>query len=120
MTAKNAWAPRVFLLCTERASSVHHQDVEDHHRRHAQDHGPDGDRPDNVLHAKALLFRDWIVQIVHDAPAFCVFCSYGDVTRRTLKSRPQYRSHLTAGATVDLPRCAPADPVSFPSASGRP
>ena len=50
-----------------------HQHVEDDHRRQAQDHGPDAQRPENVLGGKAsLLFSEWIILSAHDAPALIV------------------------------------------------
>lgn len=49
-----------------------HQYVEDDHRRQAQDHRPNAERPKNVLGAKTLLFSEWIVLSIHDALA-CLF-----------------------------------------------
>jgi hypothetical protein len=51
----------------------HHQYIEDDHRRQAQDHRPDADRPKNVFGGEALLFRQWIIMDIHDAPAFLAF-----------------------------------------------
>jgi hypothetical protein len=85
----------------ERASSSNHQHVENDHWRQAQDHRPDAERPKDVLGAKAPWFGKWAVLSIrsHDAPLFC-FCGDFD-TRRILKSRSRFRSHLTTGATVD-------------------
>ena len=47
---------RVHIL-QERVTTVfsrHHQHVENDHRRQAQDHRPDADRPENVLDGKTL------------------------------------------------------------------
>ena len=63
-----------------------HQHVEDDHRRQAQDHRPNAERPKNVLGTKPLVLREWIVLSVHDGPGVFVLC--GDVDRRRiLKSR---------------------------------
>jgi hypothetical protein len=102
--------------CVPPYGSIHHQHVEHDHRRQAQDHRPDAERPKNVPGAETLLFREWIVLTVHDAPAFCVVVMGDCDTRQTLKSRSQYRSHLTTCATVDLPRWARK---RIPSASGQ-
>src|SRR5260370_33671350 len=88
--AKNARAPRVFLLLAKRQPCVtvkplrrvdvgvrvelrDHQHVEDNDRRQAQDHRPDAERPKDVLGPKALLFRNWIFFGIHDAPALLFF-----------------------------------------------
>jgi hypothetical protein len=98
------WLAMTEKVCRSRELS-HHQHVEDDHRRQAQDHRPNAERPKNVLGCKTLLFRDWIlfrewiVLCIHDAPAFPVLAVID--TRRILKSRPQFRSHLITGATVD-------------------
>ena len=47
-----------------------HQHVEDDHRRQAEDHRPDAQRPKNVFGAEALLSREWIILNTHDTPAF--------------------------------------------------
>src|SRR5213080_1804646 len=62
-----------------------HQHVEDDDRRQAQDHRPDAERPEDVRGRKTLsckerplrihetlLFREWILLPVHNAPAFLV------------------------------------------------
>src|ERR1700730_14638843 len=122
--AKNARAPRVFLLlfawsasrslssggalrrpvgsqwCRGRAKLRDHQHIEDNDRRQAQDHRPDAERPKDVLGPKALLFRNRIFFGVHDAPAL-LFFSGTLIRRRILKSRPRFRLHLTTGATAD-------------------
>src|SRR6266404_3868383 len=72
---KNARASRVLLsLLPSRGMKAgelgDHQHVEDDHRRQAQDHRPNADGPKNVLGTKTLLFSEWIVLGIHDAPAF--------------------------------------------------
>jgi hypothetical protein len=47
---------------------VHHQYVKHHDRRQAQDHGPDAERPENILGAETLFLREWIIPVIHDAP----------------------------------------------------
>jgi hypothetical protein len=64
---------------TAKRRSIHHQHVEDHDRRQAQDYRPDAERPEDVLGAETLLIREWIVLIVHDAPAFCVIVIAGSL-----------------------------------------
>ena len=45
-----------------------HQHVKHDHRRHAQDHGPDPECPENVFGTEALLFNDQFLLVIHDAP----------------------------------------------------
>jgi hypothetical protein len=53
-----------------------HQHVEHDDRRQAQDRRPDAERPKNVLGRKALLFREWIILRIHDAPRFLFLRRY--------------------------------------------
>ena len=48
-----------------------HQHVEHGHRRQAQDHRPDADRPENIFGAKTFLVE--IILTIHNAPALLVF-----------------------------------------------
>ena len=82
-----AFIPGMTMVHAAKRRSIHHQHVEDHHRRKTQDHRPDAERPKNVLGAKALLFplfRQWIVLSSHDAPAFCVIVLAGRLIRDEL------------------------------------
>jgi hypothetical protein len=54
---------------------VDHQHIEYHDRRQAQDHRPDAERPENVLHTESLFLSEGMVLTVHDAPPrFWLLC----------------------------------------------
>ena len=101
-----------------------HQHVEDDHRRQAQDHRPDAERPENVFGGKALLFREWIILSTHNAPAFLVLWVLD--TREILKSRfaislafdhKCYRGLTTAAAVSFRSRGARPRPAPSRAAS---
>jgi hypothetical protein len=56
----------------EGLASRDYQHIKHDHRRQEDDHRPDAECPQNVFGGKALLFRDWIPLVIHDAPAFPV------------------------------------------------
>src|SRR5262249_24832659 len=60
------------LACTCAKSSGYHQHVVHDHRRQAQDHRPDPDRPENVGGRETSVVEEWMVLGLHVAsPCFC-------------------------------------------------
>src|SRR5258705_11805438 len=107
------------LMAAAKRRLSDHQHIEHDHRRQTQDHRPDAERPKNILGAKPLLFRDWIVLSIHDAPAFWFLRRY------------RYQSDFKKPVAISLAfahRCyrelttgkPAAVIVSFPSAGGKP
>src|SRR5438270_3473361 len=89
MTAPRSACRNTKKALAERGPSIHdgeggagsarlsdHQHIEHNDRRQGQDHRPDAQRPEDVLGGKTLLFREWVIFRIHDAPAFLAVAGY--------------------------------------------